>query len=260
MPRKNTLLLLILIIFSLILMTYQSKKGHLLSNNFISNLHSNAQVITKSMTDTIKNPFKRKALLEAENKLLQKRIDEILMEREKYREAILGNRRLKNLLDLRDRKKNFISSAKVISKGLDHWTKILTINKGLKDGILKDMVAITPRGLTGKIINVSDSYSQLLLVTDINFSASVRLQKSRKEGIVSGTGTRKCVLKYIPFDEEVKVGDIIITSGLDSLFPPGIPVGYISKIDNKNHSGHFQNIEVAPFQDDTKIEEIIIIQ
>jgi rod shape-determining protein MreC len=122
------------------------------------------------------------------------------------------------------------------------------------------MAAITPKGLAGKITGVSDSYAYLLLLSDINFSASVRLQGSRAEGVLSGTGSRKCVLKYVPFEDTVKAGDVVITSGLDMLFPPGIPVGYVTKVDSKTGGGYFQYIEVQPFQDTTKIEEVVIVK
>ena len=107
---------------------------------------------------------------------------------------------------------------------------------------------------------MSDSYAYLLLLNDINFSASVRLQGSRAEGVLSGTGSRKCTLKYVPFEDEIKAGDIVITSGLDMLFPPGIPVGYVTKVDNKTGEGYFQYIEVQPFQESTKIEEVVIVK
>jgi rod shape-determining protein MreC len=111
----------------------------------------------------------------------------------------------------------------------------------------------------GKIVAVSASSSSLLLLTDLNFSVAVRLQESRREGILSGTGLRKCQLKYIPQEEVVKLGVAVITSGLDSLFPEGIPVGYISKV-NKKGTALFQDIEVTPFADDTKVEEVAIIR
>ncbi len=121
------------------------------------------------------------------------------------------------------------------------------------------MTAITSRGLVGKISNVSGSYSSLLLITDINFSSAARLQKSRAEGVLSGTGFQKCKLKYIPHEEHVETGDIVITSGLDKLFPNGIPMGSVSKV-NKKGPGLFQDIEVLPFEDTEKTEEIVIIQ
>jgi rod shape-determining protein MreC len=121
------------------------------------------------------------------------------------------------------------------------------------------MIAITDRGLVGKISEASQSYAYLLLMVDINFSAAARIQETRTEGVVSGTGFRKCQLKYIPFEEKAKKGDVIITSGLDMLFPQGIPIGYVSNVNNKV-LGFFQDIEVRPFVDSTKIEDVAIIK
>ena len=115
------------------------------------------------------------------------------------------------------------------------------------------------KGLVGKVTDVSRHYSYLLLTVDINFSAAARLQESRTEGVISGTGFRKCRLRYVPHEEKVKKGDVVITSGLDALFPQGIPIGYVSDVDNKV-SGFFQNIEVQPFVDTSKIEAVMIIQ
>jgi rod shape-determining protein MreC len=106
---------------------------------------------------------------------------------------------------------------------------------------------------------VSPSYAYLLLLTDINFSAAARLQESRTEGVLSGTGFRTCQLKYIPYEEELKQSAVIVTSGLDTLFPEGIPLGYISKV-SKRERGIFQYIEVIPFVDITKIEVVAIIR
>ena len=94
---------------------------------------------------------------------------------------------------------------------------------------------------------------------DINFSAAARLQESRTEGVISGTGFRKCQMKYVPYEEKVKKGDIVITSGLDELFPPGIPIGYVSDVNNKV-VGFFQDVQVQPFVDGSKIEAVVIIK
>lgn len=260
MPRKNFLLFFLLIAVSLVLMTYQSKKGHLSSGNQLNNLLNNACASVKSFTNALKSPFDKIALRAEENQRLRKQIDSLLLEQGKFQEAVLENRRLKELLDLSENQKNYIAAAKIIARDLNHWANTFVIDKGTKDGILKDMSVITPKGLAGKIISASDSFSTMLSLTDINFSAAVRLQESRKEGIVSGNGARKCLLKYIPYEEDIKTGDIIITSGLDSFFPEGIPVGTVSKVDNKGTGGYFQYIEVIPFQDDTTLEEVIIVR
>jgi rod shape-determining protein MreC len=197
-------------------------------------------------------------LREEENLRLKAELDKLLRERQKYEEAFLENKRLKEILSLKEKEHRYVTSARVIARGPDQWSNTFVLDKGLPAGIQKDMTAITTKGLVGKISEVSNSYSYLLLLTDINFSATVRLQEGRMEGIISGTGLRKCQLKYIPYDEEVKKGDVLITSGLDSLFPKGIPVGYVSKVDKKG-SGLFQNIEVTPFVNNRSIEEVAII-
>jgi rod shape-determining protein MreC len=197
-------------------------------------------------------------LREEENLRLKAELDKLLRERQKYEEAFLENKRLKEILLLKEKEHRYVTVARVIARGPDQWSNTFVLDKGLPAGIQKDMTAITTKGLVGKISEVSNSYSYLLLLTDINFSATVRLQEGRMEGIISGTGLRKCQLKYIPYDEEVKKGDVLITSGLDSLFPKGIPVGYVSKVDKKG-SGIFQNIEVTPFVNNRTIEEVAII-
>jgi len=259
MPKKTVILFLLVLIISFVLMSYQSKKGHLLTGNVISDILNTSHACTKSLVDAVTSPFRKIALRDEDNKLLRKQVAELLLERAKYQEEILENKRLTELLKLREGQQNYIAAARVISRGTDQWSHTLVIDRGQKDGVAKDMSAITPKGLTGKILSVTDSYSRLLLLTDINFSASVRLQESRKEGIISGTGSRKITLKYIPYEEEVKIGDIVITSGLDQLFPQGIPVGVISKID-KQGTDYFQYIEVTPYVDDSKIEEVLIIK
>lgn len=239
-------------------MTYQSKSRHLLPFQFMNTPITKFHDVLSSLKDSLRTPFREMFLREEENRRLKAEIDRLLIERQKYEEVILENRRLKELLSLKEKTPNYVTTARVIARGPDQWSNTLVLDKGLSSGIKKDMTAITSKGLVGKISEVSGSYSNLLLLTDINFSVAVRLQRTRLEGIVSGTGLRKCQLKYIPYDEEIKIGDILITSGLDSLFPEGILVGYISKFD-KTGSGLFQSIEVTPFVDNRRIEEVVII-
>jgi rod shape-determining protein MreC len=259
MLRKNTLLFFALVALSFVLMTYQSKKGRLFSVQPLSALLNNSQYAAQSLTDFIERPFRRMALREEENVRLKKEVAELLLEKQRYQEVALENRRLRELLQFRETQQNYIATCRIIARGIDHWSNTLLLDKGAGDGLAKDMTAITPKGLAGKITDVTGSYAHLLLLTDINFSAAVRLQESRKEAILSGTGTGKCLLKYVPPDEKVKAGDVVVTSGLDALFPSGIPVGYVSKVDEQG-SGMFQRIEVTPYQDDTKMEEVIVIR
>ena len=258
MPKKR-LLLFFFIIISLIFITYQSNREPFQSLNFFNNMFNKLHEVKDSVKDSITSPFRRILLTEKDNKKLRSEISQLRTEQQIYHEVFLENKRLKNLLSLMKKEPRYVTTTAIIAKSTDQWSSTVTIDKGLSDGVKKDMAAVTHRGLVGKISNVTDSYSYLLLLTDINFSSAARLQKSRIEGILSGTGFKKCTLKYIPYEERVVNGDTVITSGLDTLFPKGIPIGYVSKVDKKG-TGLFQDVEVIPFEDTAKTEEIVIIQ
>jgi rod shape-determining protein MreC len=258
MPKKKFLLFFV-IILSIGLMTYQSRREHLMPLRFLNDTLDNLHIVVNSIRDTAISPFKRMFIREEENTRLRAELGRFLEEQQKYQEILVENRRLRDLLSLKEREQRYVTAARVISRGADQWSNMFILDKGYVNGVTKDMTAITPRGLVGKIVAVSASSSSLLLLTDLNFSVAVRLQESRREGILSGTGLRKCQLKYIPQEEVVKLGVPVLTSGLDSLFPEGVPVGYVSKVDKKG-TALFQDIEVTPFADNAKVEEVAIIR
>jgi rod shape-determining protein MreC len=258
MPKKK-LLLFLFVITALSLMTYQSNRKPLLPLKSVSNTFNFFYDMKNSLVQSVKEPFRRMFLREEENLKLKAEISKMLGEQQKCREAVLENKSLREILSLKDREQKYVTAARVIGRSIDQWSNTVILDKGLSDGVMKDMIAITDKGLVGKISDASSSYSHLLLLTDINFSAAARLQESRTEGVLSGTGYRNCQLRYVPYEEEVKKGAVVITSGLDEHFPPGIPIGFISQV-NKQVFGFFQYLEVAPFVDNAKTEVVAIIK
>ncbi|MCX7913452.1 MAG: rod shape-determining protein MreC [Thermodesulfovibrionales bacterium] len=195
-----------------------------------------------------------------ENEALKKELYELKIERQRYGEILQENKRLKAILSLKESSLlSFHAVAKPVARGYDRLLNTIIIDKGKQDGIKKDMAVITTNGLAGKVYSVRDNYAEILLMKDPNFSVSVRLQKSRQEGVISGTGRDYCLLKYIPLEHKVEQGEAVITSGLDGIFPPGIPVGVVSSIGAKT-ADFFQYIEITPYQLDSKIEEVIILK
>ncbi len=259
MARKRLLLFLALIIVSLILLTHQTGKGIINPLKLITYSINKANEGIHSIKSSIKNSFNKIRLRDEENKRLQEEVDSLLLEQQGYKEMLVENTRLRELLSFKEKEKRYVTAARVIARGSDRWANTLVLDKGRLDGVKKDMAVITPRGLIGKILTASDSNSNVLLVTDRNFSAAVRLYESRTEGILSGTGSKSCVIKYVSDEHEVKENEPVHTSGLDSLFPSNVPVGYVSKAVKKG-IGLFQEIEVTPFHDITKLEEVIIIK
>ncbi|MBI5212641.1 MAG: rod shape-determining protein MreC, partial [Nitrospirae bacterium] len=193
-----------------------------------------------------------------ENKLLKKELTGALLEKQRYAEILHENKRLKELLSLKEHSPKYVASARVIARGYDKLLHTMILDKGKNSGIKKDMAVITAKGLAGKIYSVKDEFSEVLLLSDPNFSVAVRLQNSRREGIVAGTGYRHSLLKYIPPEEVVEKGESAVTSGLDGIFPPGLPVGLVSHVRTEGIE-FFQDIRVLPFQDDATMEEAVIL-
>ena len=132
------------------------------------------------------------------------------------------------------------------------------INRGARDLIEKDQAVVTHRGVVGRCIEVSSSTSRVLLITDINSSVDALVQRTRSRGIVEGRGTSLCELKYVANTEDVMIGDLVVTAGLCGIFPKGLPIGTVSRIE-QNNFGLFQYIELKPSVDLNKLEEVSIL-
>jgi rod shape-determining protein MreC len=259
MSLKRLFPLFLLVILSFTLMTYQSNKGSIALFRFMNPAITEVNDLLHSVSSSLQEPFRRITLRDEENRKLKEKIGRLELERQSYREVFFENQRLRQILSLKEKEKRYVATARIISKGWDRWANTLIIDKGLAHGIAKDMAVITPAGLIGKVSLVNNHYAYVLLITDINFSASVKIQETRKEAILSGTGSGSCIVKYIPQEEPLKEGGVVVTSGFDDLFPPEIPIGLISRVSKKG-SGIFQQVEVTPFQEMTKLDEVVIIK
>ncbi len=194
-----------------------------------------------------------------ENKRLKDELTRALTENRNHREVFEENKRLRELLALKEQAHAHTAAAKVVARGYDRFLNTLVLDEGEDAGIAKGMAVITVKGLAGKIHSVREHFSEVLLLRDPNFSAAVRLQEGRAEGILAGTGEDYCLLKYIPTELKVKEGEVVVTSGLDGIFPAGIPVGVVSAV-QEGGAGFFQEIHITPFQRGSTIEEVLVLR
>ena len=252
--------LFILLIFALL--TYQSIKG---KSRFIDFPLYPLRILeqgTSTLIKSVKNLFNTYILIvgkEEENRRLREKVKRLEKEINGYIEAEYENRRLRAILKLSSERPDYVAAAEVFARDPTNWFQILWINKGLKDGIARDMVAVTPLGPVGKIHRVFKTGSSIILITDVNSSVAVRLQSSRTEGILEGRGDDGCYLKYVSKKADVKKGDRVVTSGLDGMYPEGLLIGYVSDV-KKEGGGMFQMVEVEPSQDLNTIEEVAILK
>lgn len=259
MSLRRLLPLLVLIVFSVTLMMYQSNKGIIAPFSFLNNTINRLNILFGSLSDSLKAPFKKIMIRDADNALLRNDINRLLSEQQQHSGLVFENQRLRELLSLKETEKRYVATAKVISKGWDPWASTMIINKGKTAGILKDMTVISPKGLVGKITHAAEETAYVLLATDVNFSTAVKVQETRRDAVLSGSGSKYCILKYVPQEEDIKEGYTVATSGFDDLFPQDIPVGYVYALTKKGE-GVFKNIEVMPFQDITKLDEVIVVR
>lgn len=196
--------------------------------------------------------------LQEENRELRKKITVLTSEINYYRETYLENDRLKKILDLEESSVFPTLAARIVSNEGASLLRTIMINKGSRDGVKEGFPVIAKEGVVGKIIESSWNYSRVLLVTDYNSNIDALIQGSRAQGILQGAGQGMARLKYVQRTDEVKEGDSIITSGMGGIFPKGLLLGTVFKV-NKKDPGLFQKIEVSAVVDVSRIEEVLVI-
>lgn len=194
----------------------------------------------------------------SENERLRKRIQALEVERQRLLEAEATNRKLQKLLDFRVQLPGKPVVASIIANSASSWFQGCILDKGSADGVHKDMAVVTPLGVVGKVVSVTGRSAKVILLTDANSGIDVMVQRSRSRGIVSGSLDSGTVLKYMKRSEDVQVGDRLITSGLDGVFPKGLMAGTVIKV-NKQSLGLFQSIEVLPAVQSALVEEVLVV-
>ena len=197
--------------------------------------------------------------MEDENRRLKKENASLTQDIAYYREGYLEGIRLQKLLALKEKINYPTIVARVISRDQTSIIKTILIDKGTSHGMKVDLPVIADQGVVGRIVEASPHVSKILLLIDVNSNIDSMVQESRIQGILQGASSRGCSLKYIAKTETVSPGNIVISSGLSGVFPKGLLIGAVTNVD-KTDSGLFQKIDVAPFVDFARIEEVMIIK
>lgn len=148
--------------------------------------------------------------------------------------------------------------AQVIGKGASPWFSIVEIDRGENAGVRADMPVVVEEGLVGRVIEVSRFSSKVLLVTDPASSIAAVDQKSRDFGVVDGYAPETLIMKYVSSGGSPQAGDKVVTAAASSVFPPGIPIGTITRAEKKEHDLFYQ-IEVKPLVRFSELEEVFLV-
>jgi rod shape-determining protein MreC len=147
-------------------------------------------------------------------------------------------------------------AARVIAASAGTASRTVEIDRGERDGIRQNMAVITPDGAVGKVIEVYRGTSQVLLLTDKDGGAGAMLLTSRTQGVVGGTGDPMMQMKFVANEDSVAIGEKIVTSGMDKIFPRDIPVGTVMEVKGGNT---FKQIRVEPAAKLDRLEAVIVL-
>jgi len=170
------------------------------------------------------------------------------------------NKRLKALLAYKTASTEPSIIAAVISRNPTNWFGTVVINRGKKDGVTRGAAVITPAGVVGRVLTVSGRTAEVLLITDPRSAVGSAVYETQVPGIVRGTlaGSERLKMEYVVKDEPVRQGFLVTTSSLSDLFPPGIPVGTVTKVEEQE-SGMFKIVYLKPAVDLNRLEEVLVL-
>ncbi len=192
-----------------------------------------------------------------ENSVLKKKLSQAMEKQNHYRELELENKRLRKFFNFQASVGDTFFVASVIGRDPSPWFKTIMIDKGMKDGLVKGLPVLVSEGIVGQIVRVSKNYSRVLLITDRSSAVDALVQDSRVRGIIRGNNTEDCIFKYVLRKDKIKPGDVIVSSGLDRVFPKGLRIGTVLNVE-KNNSRLFQKVVVKTFVDFDTLEEVLV--
>jgi len=191
-----------------------------------------------------------------ENRDLRDQIEQLQIEQVRLKQDADQAHRLQMLLGFKEQFVAKTLAAQVIGSSGSEQSRTVYIDKGSRDGIKLDMAVISAAGVVGKVINVFGSTSLVLLINDQQSGVGAILEQSRLQGILKGKSSGELVIDKIMADEEVKASDRVLTSGGDQIFPKGLIIGTVDRIE-KGHE--FLQISVRPSATLNRLEEVLVI-
>ena len=193
------------------------------------------------------------------NSELKKRLDALQLQGQRLPELERENERLRHLLRFMEQRPGTLTAARVIGEDATNWFKCIIIDKGSGNGIKEKMPVITPDGIVGQAVEVNQWHTKVMILNDTNSAIDVYVAGKQTRGVIAGTGRTTLKMKYVLKNDEVEPGDKLITSGKDGVYPRGLPVGVVIAV-NKNVVGLFADVEVMPFNNFRKLDEVLVVR
>jgi rod shape-determining protein MreC len=224
------------------------------------------QQLTSGLADRVidaNRTLRRARDLQTRNEQLESLVDQLMVENVRLKEFEAQNEDLRKKLNFAETHPEYILRAaqvkgRVIASEPNNLLSILIIDVGRRHGIKRRMPVVTERGLVGHIQTVGTNWAKVLLINDPSSSVAAMIQASRAPGVVAGRLAEDLVMNYIPQDEKVAVGDIVVTSGMGGNYPKALVIGQVLEVERRDIET-FQRAVVHPSVNFERLETVLVI-
>lgn len=193
-----------------------------------------------------------------ENSALKTKIETLKTEIFNYEEIVKETNRLRELIKFGSQIERKKIVAQVVSWDSADDYKVVRINRGLKDGVKLQSVVASAEGLVGYVYRLTDHFADVITILDANNRVDGVVERLRSHGIVEGYSHGRCIMKYVNRTEPIILNDIVLTAGLGNVYPKGLRIGYISRIERESY-GITQHVEITPLVNFSKLEEVLVL-
>jgi rod shape-determining protein MreC len=191
-----------------------------------------------------------------ENQNLRSEVAQLRVALQQERALAEQSHMLQKLLDMRMETPLKTTAAYVIAGGASPDFRTVTIDKGTGGGLLPDMAVISPAGVVGRIVLPTARAAKVQLLIDRDAAAGAVAERSRAQGVVVGTGT-SLRFDHVPGTADIKIGDRVVTSGIEGIYPKGFEIGQIESIERK--SGEFSSVIIRPAVEFSSLEAVLVV-
>ncbi|MES2767544.1 MAG: rod shape-determining protein MreC [Bdellovibrionota bacterium] len=259
---KKLIIVIVLVAIPLVAINVKRKEEQLawflkpvfITSSFLQNIFTNFSLGVRDTTSLYLNLVD----IRKDNRLLKEKLNELEANLSQFKEIKSENDRLTSLLEFKKESPHTLLTARVIGHDILGQHSTLFIDKGSDDGVVPGQAVITPVGVVGSVLNTEKDFSQILTLTDRYSDIDAVIDRSRSRGILEGVSPSVCRLKYLQRTDDVQVGDIVLTTGLDHIFPKGFPIGKVTRVDKKDY-GITQEVQVEPLVSTFDSEAVFVV-
>lgn len=260
---KIAILSFSLLCLSLLLTAYSARNpkfakiGTTVLSEIVSPIHGGIDAVADGASSAWGSYFNLVGLAER-NRDLVERVSRLESSQASFEEQRRENERLRALLELNSVSELKGVAASVVASEPSGWVKGIVVNKGTSHGVTEGMAVVHPQGVVGQVVSTGPNFSRVLLMTDHASGVDALVQDGRARGVVEGLGSSSCELKYVAKESVVRVGDVVVTSGMDGVFPKGLIIGSVLRVAPETGT-LLQRIDLKPAVDFSKLEEVLIV-